>query len=90
MSDLEPIFTIQASDNTIEVYLLNPGEHFPGFGGSKQGLTVRKTASLIVRQTSPTGQQDVEFGVADPATWARLRRLIRKYGLVPGADDESE
>lgn len=49
------------SDTTVEVHMLNPGEHFERFGGSSRGLTVvGKTASLITRTKSPGGTEDVE------------------------------
>lgn len=62
------------NDTQIDVYLLNPGEVFPGFGGSRSGLLVRKTASLIVRQTSPGGLYDTEYSIHDQQAWARLFR----------------
>jgi hypothetical protein len=68
-----------------EIHLLNPGENFPGFGGSRHGLTVRKTASLITRtrHTGPDGfTDDIELDIHEPGVWKWLARLIN--GEVPG------
>lgn len=68
-------------DTQIEVYLLNPGNHFDRFGGSRQGLVVRKTASLIVR-THSMGLRDVEYDLGDEVMWGYIRMWIAQgYGV---------
>lgn len=58
--------------DTKSVYLLNPGQVFSGFGGSRSGLLVRKTASLIVRESGPAGCYDTEYDIADKKVWDRI------------------
>lgn len=53
----------------VQVYILNPGDYFEAFGGSRHGLSVTKTASLIIRVTSPWGMRDVEYNVNDKEAW---------------------
>ena len=57
------------------IYLLNPGQLFPGFGGSRSGLLVGKTASLIMRQTAAWGCRDTEYDIADPKAWGFINRI---------------
>lgn len=57
----------------VRVYLLNPGDVFEGFGGSRHGLCVRKTASLIVSE-SDHGRRDCEYNVNDKEAWASIQR----------------
>lgn len=76
---LKPVLTLKSSETgktVCEVYMLNPGQHFPGFGGSRHGLTVQKTASLIVRNTQGGCITDVEHDITDGTVWAWLARLI--------------
>lgn len=54
------------------VYLLNPGDHFQGFGGSRHALIVKKTASLITRTTGPWGLRDLESDLACPSAWGAI------------------
>lgn len=61
---------------SVEIHMLNPGDTFPGFGGSSSGLVVRKTASLVTRTTTSTGTSDVELDIHNPETWQWLARLI--------------
>jgi hypothetical protein len=54
------------------VYLLPPGEHFEGFGGSKSGLDTGKTPSLIVRDSTRRGSHDFESELASPQAWSAI------------------
>lgn len=77
-------FTVGA-DRT-RIYLLNPGDVFVRFGGSSHGLTVRKTASLIVREEDAGGVHDTEYDIADREVWDRIFRAacIAGYGKRRG------
>lgn len=57
---------------TMSVYLLNPGDLFAGFGGSRHGLLVRKTASLVVRVEGIGGVHDTEYDIHDKRAWAMI------------------
>jgi hypothetical protein len=72
------ILDIKSSDgrHRRRVYLLNPGDSFAGFGGSRSSLPIRKTASLIVRDTDANGQRDFETDITDKAQWEYVRRSI--------------
>lgn len=59
----------------IEVHALNPGKHFPLFGGSSRGLTVGKTASIITR-TKTVGTSDVERDIHDENFWTWIAERI--------------
>lgn len=75
----KPVLTIVSVETgrvVSEIYALNPGQTFPNFGGSRHGLTVRKTASLIVRNTQAGCITDTEYNVDDGHVWAWLARLI--------------
>lgn len=66
-----------SSGVTVEVYLLNPGDYFEGFGGSRHGLVVRKTASLIIRTKHQAwGFRDVEYNVNDKEAWKAVAEGI--------------
>lgn len=69
---------------TTSIYILNPGDVFAGFGGASQGLLVRKTASVVVRQESVAGTYDTEYTVNDAALWARIFRLAHRFGYQGG------
>lgn len=60
----------------MEVYLLNPGECFPRFGGSSSGLVVNKTASIITRTYQSGSFMDTEYDIKDREFWGYLGRLI--------------
>lgn len=64
-----------------EIYLVNPGQFFEGFGGSRHGLQVKKTASLIIRQRGPHGLRDTEYDIADKDAWESIERI--KAGYTP-------
>jgi hypothetical protein len=58
---------------TYEVYLLNPGNIMQGFGGTRQGLLVRKTASLILRCKIHGSVTDVEYDLRDENAWKTIQ-----------------
>lgn len=71
-----PVMTFkECGEDKIEyqVYLLNPGEVFAGFGGTRSGLLVRKTASLIIRCLACGSSTDVEYDIRDPNAWRTIR-----------------
>lgn len=70
-----------------EVYLLNPGDFFADFGGSRSGLVVRKTASLIVRQSGPMGTHDVEHDVNNQTVWNQIFRVANLAGYKKEGSD---
>lgn len=55
-----------------QVYLLPAGGFFEGFGGSRSGLLVGKTPSMIVRETGGIGQRDTEYNLAAKGVWQFL------------------
>ncbi len=55
-----------------QVYLLPAGAMFEGFGGSRSGLLVGRTPSLVVRELHPTGQRDTEYDLAAKGVWQFL------------------
>lgn len=78
MTTPKPVLTIKAEGALVEVFLLNPGEQFPLFGGSRHGLTVSKTASLITRSYAGGMQTDTEYDVTDPKVWTWIARMINR------------
>jgi hypothetical protein len=65
---------------TYEIHMLNVGDDFHGFGGSKHSLTAgrdfytgekqkKPTASLIVRRIGFNGLEDREHDIHDPNVW---------------------
>jgi hypothetical protein len=65
------------------VYLLNPGDVFAYFGGSRHGLCVKKTASLILSQSSPAmGRRDTEYDLTNADAWDCIVRNVI-MGYVP-------
>ena len=59
------------------VYLLNPGDYFEGFGGSRHALRVNKTASLIVRTNGYMGLQDTEYDITRMDVWDSIFNAVR-------------
>jgi hypothetical protein len=76
----KPVLSIKTKEGkpATNVYILKAGEHFPGFGGSRHGLTVGKTPSLITRSYAGGGISDTEYDVHDPGVWAWIARLINE------------
>lgn len=66
-----PILKARTPDGEcrIEVYALNPGARFAPFDGSKSGLVVGKTASLVLRTKTGWGTRDVEYDINDKDAW---------------------
>lgn len=59
------------------VYILPAFATFVGFGGSRGGLMVGQTPSLIIRTIHPGwGVRDGEYAVTDPEAWAAIREGI--------------
>jgi hypothetical protein len=64
------------------VYILNVGDTFQGFGGSRHGLTARKTGSLIISYFDHGSRRDVEYNLTDPDAWSNIRSgLARSVGF---------
>lgn len=63
----------------VEVHVLNAGEFFEGFGGSRHGLVVRETASLITRWISPFDFKDTEWDIHDPRPWKWFDELVNLH-----------
>jgi hypothetical protein len=74
----QPVLKITTQHEKYELYMLNPGEHFSGFGGSRTGLTVGKTASSIVRRISPMGTYDTELDIFDNNVWQTIANWINE------------
>lgn len=55
-----------------EVYLLPPKAVFDGFGGSRSGLLVGNTPSLVVRTRGGGVVRDVEYDLADKGIWQHV------------------
>jgi len=55
-----------------QVYLLPAGAMFEGFGGSRSGLLVGRTPSLVVRTHEPHGVRDTEYDLAAKGIWQFL------------------
>lgn len=79
------VLTLHMSESRIEIHMLNPREMFPRFGGSRSGLLVGKTASMITRQIQH-GWSDTERDIHDPFVWDLLARAIN--GQVEGIKAE--
>jgi hypothetical protein len=90
------VLTLKTGKTTVEVHLLNPGEVFPNFGGSRHGLLVRKTASMVVRTRSPFDCRDVEYDIHDHGVWTWIADIVNREHAAfeaeapaPVADKES-
>jgi hypothetical protein len=75
-----PIMIIKSESTTFEVYILNEGEVFKGFGGSKRGLLVQRGASLIIRRYDHESgsMEDGEHDVNDPGIWKSLVNIMNQ------------
>jgi hypothetical protein len=73
------VLTIKASECEIEIHMLNPGQSFEGFGGSRHALVPKKTASIVTR-TRQHGVSDREMDIYDPNFWKWIGRLINGNG----------
>lgn len=79
-----------SDESKYEVHLLNPGEWFQNFGGSRHALQAKKTASLIVRRTSPHGLTDIEYDLRDESVWEWLNWLMKQPEIITLADLKGE
>lgn len=77
------VLTIESEWGKYEFHMLNVGDHFERFGGSRQGLVVgenmpknKRTASLIVRRTTEMGQEDTEYDIHAIEPWQFLCRCM--------------
>ena len=86
------VLTVKFGDETIEPHMLNPGDVFEGFGGSRHPLIAgldfatgekqkRQTASLVMRREGPMGMADKEFDIHDATVWAWIARMINGVDL---------
>jgi hypothetical protein len=73
-----------SGSNTTTVYMVNPGDVFHGFGGSRHALSPKKTASMIVRSLGPMGLNDCEYDINDKAVWQSLMKVARACPPVQG------
>lgn len=81
------VLTLKFGDEAHEIHILNVGEVFEGFGGSRHPLVAgrnihtgekqkKPTASLVIRRTSPMGIEDKEREIHDPIFWAWVARML--------------
>jgi hypothetical protein len=77
------VLTLKVDDYTYEFHMLNVGDHFPRFGGSRQGLIAgegqpkgKRTASLVLRRISKMGSTDTEYDIGAIEPWQFLCRCI--------------
>ena len=66
------VMDFRAFESRYRVYLLNAGDHFHGFGGSRHGLVARKSASLVVSITNHM-RSDTEYSINDKDAWERVK-----------------
>lgn len=77
------VMTLKTEGFVVEVHMVNPGHLFKPFGGSKSGLAVEKTASLITRiKDNRYGIKDVEYDIDDPTVWKWFDELINWHGAT--------
>lgn len=65
-------------DAKYSVYVLKPGQCFERFGGSRAGLVVRETPSLIVSRSGRDGVTHTEYDVHDIKVWRNIFEAIRR------------
>jgi hypothetical protein len=81
------VLTVKLDDLTYEIFMLNIGDVFEGFGGSKHPLTVgrefvtgyrekKPTATMIVRERGPMGLKDTTYDIHDLRIWRWIAALI--------------
>lgn len=78
------VMTINTENSTTEVHLLNPGNHFPGFGGSKRGLVVGDSPSMVIRRYchESGSMEDIEDYIDSEVSWGKIKTLISKSESV--------
>ena len=57
INDKKVLTVTYGERSSLDIYLLNPGDRFPYFGGSSRCLTVRKTGSCITREHQESGMR---------------------------------
>lgn len=70
--------TVDTPATSYEIHLLNPKEHMAGFGGSRSGLVVGKTASIVLRTRQKKGGmvKDMELDITDKNFWSLIASLM--------------
>jgi hypothetical protein len=84
------VLTVKHGQDITEIHMLNPGEHYPDFGGSRSGLVVGKTASLVLSRRGIMGIHDTELDIYDKNVWAWIARLINDNGGAVTAETSKE
>lgn len=81
MENTMKVLTIKIGEkHSTEIHMLNPREVFEGFGGSRHGLVVKKTASLITRVREGM-LIDTERDITDRHVWEFIAKCIN--GEIP-------
>lgn len=79
----------EAKSETTEIHILNVGDVFEGFGGSRHPLVAgrdfasgrkhsKPTASIVTRRHGVMGVENKEMDINSPDFWAWIGRLINK------------
>lgn len=88
------VMTLELDGLVVEVHMLNAGDRLPYFGGSKSGLVVQKTASIVTRSKGSGGCKDVEYDIYDASVWKWIDELINWHGAkvvsVQPCEDQSD
>jgi len=72
-----PVLTVTlGAGHKVNLYMLNPGDHFPGFGGSRTGYVCGRTATLIMQEQSPMMTNDVACDIFEPSVWQWIAKHI--------------
>ena len=96
------VLTIKTESHTYDIHMLNVGETFWRFGGSRHGLTAgrdfatgnrqrKPTASMVVRTKTRMTQEDVEYDIYAPDVWAYIAKMLNEVdGIEASAPNEKE
>jgi hypothetical protein len=72
-----PVLTVTlGAGHKVNLYMLNPGDHFANFGGSRTGYLCGKTATLIMQECSPMTTHDVACDIFEPSVWQWIAKHI--------------
>lgn len=90
---MSKVMTIRAGekgDTVIDIHVLNPGEFFKNFGGSRHSLEVKHTASIITSTKTPYDRRDVEYGLDSKEFWEWMTRIIhaKDHNITVAASTE--
>jgi hypothetical protein len=77
----------ETESETTEIHMLNVGEVFEGFGGTRHPLVAgrdyttgekhkKPTASIVTRRRGVMGVEDKELDIFSPSFWEWIARLI--------------